>query len=133
MTVFLALKNFPPALEGRHILVHSDNMTVVAFINCQGGLRSRSLYNMAFPERDARAGQTEPRSRHTVPGWGVSMRMETPPPNVSNLFTSDDNSHCLSLVPTMKVKHPKHTHTHTHSCLFHYENIAYTFINFISG
>lgn len=41
---FLALKTFLLALKGHHVLVRSDNMTVEAFINHQGGLRSHSLY-----------------------------------------------------------------------------------------
>ncbi len=47
LTVFLALKTFLPAIHGHHVLVRSDNMTVVAYINRQGGLRSHSLYRLA--------------------------------------------------------------------------------------
>ncbi len=43
---FLVLKTFLPALRGHHVLVHSDNITVVALINHQGhGLMSLSLYS----------------------------------------------------------------------------------------
>ncbi|KAL0177231.1 hypothetical protein M9458_026125, partial [Cirrhinus mrigala] len=41
------LPAFLPALKGHHILVQSDNTTMVAHINHQGGLRSHSLYRMA--------------------------------------------------------------------------------------
>lgn len=46
MAVCLALKTFLPALKGHHVLVRSDNMTVVAYINRQGGLGLRPLYRM---------------------------------------------------------------------------------------
>ncbi|KAI2652009.1 GBF-interacting protein 1-like [Labeo rohita] len=47
MPVFLALKTFLLALKGHHVLVCLDNMMVVAFINRQGGFRSRSLHSLA--------------------------------------------------------------------------------------
>lgn len=36
MVIFRALKTLMPALKGHHVIVHSDNTTVVAFINLQG-------------------------------------------------------------------------------------------------
>ncbi len=47
LVVFLALKAFLLALKGHHVLVWSDSMMVVAYINRQGGLRSHSLDRMA--------------------------------------------------------------------------------------
>ncbi|XP_048024136.1 LOW QUALITY PROTEIN: uncharacterized protein LOC125253920 [Megalobrama amblycephala] len=47
MAVFLALRVFLPDLRGHHVLVRSDNTSVVAYINHQGGLRSRPLYKLA--------------------------------------------------------------------------------------
>ncbi|XP_073725558.1 kinesin-like protein KIF6 isoform X3 [Misgurnus anguillicaudatus] len=47
MAVFLALKHFLPFLEGFHVLVRTDNTTVVAYINRQGGTRSLQLHNLA--------------------------------------------------------------------------------------
>ena len=44
--VRLALLHFLQYLEGRHVLVRSDNTTVVAYINNQGGLRSLHLHEM---------------------------------------------------------------------------------------
>ncbi|XP_032403374.1 uncharacterized protein LOC116709131 [Xiphophorus hellerii] len=41
--VFLALQSFLPGLQGKHVLVRSDNTTVVFHINHQGGTRSRKL------------------------------------------------------------------------------------------
>ncbi len=37
LAVFLALKNFLADLRGHHVLVHSDNTSVVCYINHQGG------------------------------------------------------------------------------------------------
>ncbi len=36
--VFLALKDFWPQLEQRHVLIRTDNMSVVSYINHQGGV-----------------------------------------------------------------------------------------------
>ncbi len=47
LAVFLALKNFLADLRGHHVLVHSDNTSVVSYINHQGGLRSRPLCKLA--------------------------------------------------------------------------------------
>ncbi len=38
---------FLPQLMGYHVLISTDNMTVVSYLNCQGGLCSRSLYRLA--------------------------------------------------------------------------------------
>ncbi len=46
MAVSLALKTFLSALKGHHVLVQLHNTTVVAYINHQGGLRSRPLHRM---------------------------------------------------------------------------------------
>ncbi len=43
LAVFLALKNFLEDLRGHHVLVRSDNTSVVSYINHQGGLRSSPL------------------------------------------------------------------------------------------
>ena len=45
--VLLALQSFLPHLKGIHVLVRTDNTTVVAYINHQGGLRSHRLLLMA--------------------------------------------------------------------------------------
>ncbi|XP_041860863.1 uncharacterized protein LOC121652254 [Melanotaenia boesemani] len=45
--VFLSLKHFLPSLVGHHVLVRTDNTTTVAYINRQGGLRSRQLHMLA--------------------------------------------------------------------------------------
>ncbi len=45
--VFLALKDFRPQLEQRHVLIRTDTMCVVSYINHQGGICSRALYKQA--------------------------------------------------------------------------------------
>ncbi|XP_032363307.1 uncharacterized protein LOC116675969 [Etheostoma spectabile] len=47
LAVFRALRSFLPALLGHHVLVRSDNTAVVAYLNHQGGLRSRPLCRLA--------------------------------------------------------------------------------------
>jgi hypothetical protein len=47
LAVFRALRSFLPDLHGRHVLVRSDNMSVVSYLNHQGGLRSRPLCRLA--------------------------------------------------------------------------------------
>lgn len=47
LAVHLALKHFLPWLRGHHVLVRTDNSTVVAYINRQGGLRSPQLHTLA--------------------------------------------------------------------------------------
>ncbi|KAI2646275.1 Gag-Pro-Pol polyprotein [Labeo rohita] len=47
LAVFLALKHFLPDLRDRHVLVRTDNTSVVSYINHQGGLCSRPLYKLA--------------------------------------------------------------------------------------
>ncbi len=47
LAVFLTLKHFLPFLKGHHVLVRTDNTTVVAYINRQGALRSLPLHMLA--------------------------------------------------------------------------------------
>ncbi|XP_062386517.1 uncharacterized protein LOC134075064 [Sardina pilchardus] len=47
LTVFLALKHFLPALQGHHVLVRTDNSTVVSYINRQGGTHSLPLLKLS--------------------------------------------------------------------------------------
>ncbi|XDV17738.1 hypothetical protein PO909_023557 [Leuciscus waleckii] len=41
-----ALTRFCPQIRGHHVLVRSDNMSVVVYINHQGGIRSRTLHRL---------------------------------------------------------------------------------------
>lgn len=115
--VGLALKAFLSNLRGHHVLVRTDNMSVVAYINRQGGIRSGNLHAMA---RDlllwAQTNLSSLRAAH-IPGVqnvGADMlsRGNTPlgewslnPQTVSliwkvfgeaeiDLFASKSNTHC---------------------------------------
>ncbi len=47
LAVHLALRQFRPLLQGKHMLVHMDNTAAVSYINRQGGLRSRRMSQLA--------------------------------------------------------------------------------------
>ncbi len=47
LAIFRALKYLLPDLRDRHVLVRTDNTSVVSYINHQGGLRLRPLYKLA--------------------------------------------------------------------------------------
>ena len=46
-TIYLSLCHFLPALKNKHVLVRTDNMSAIAYINHQGGLRSSALHSVA--------------------------------------------------------------------------------------
>ncbi|KAI2646292.1 ORF V: Enzymatic polyprotein [Labeo rohita] len=46
LAVCHALRSFLPDLRGHQVLIRSDNMTVVSYINRQGGLSSRHLFSL---------------------------------------------------------------------------------------
>ncbi len=45
--VFLALKEFQTQLERQHVLIRTDNTSVVSYINHQGGIHSKALCEQA--------------------------------------------------------------------------------------
>ncbi|KAL3999504.1 Ran GTPase-activating protein 1 [Sarotherodon galilaeus] len=47
LAAFLALRHFLPLLRNHHVLIRTDNTTVVAYINRQGGLHSCPLHMLA--------------------------------------------------------------------------------------
>ena len=47
LAVHLALRRLKRALLGKHVLVRTDNTSTVAYINHQGGLRSRRMSQLA--------------------------------------------------------------------------------------
>ncbi len=92
LAVFLALKNFLADLRGHHVLVHSDNTSVVSYINNQGGLRSRPLCKLAcqillwsqgklllHKLSCLHPGGPQYRSRHPVETGAEARGMEAPP------------------------------------------------------
>ncbi|KAL0157927.1 hypothetical protein M9458_046003, partial [Cirrhinus mrigala] len=47
LAVLLALRRFQPMIQGKHVLVRSDNTATVAYINHQGGVRSFRISQLA--------------------------------------------------------------------------------------
>ncbi len=47
LAVYKTLRSFLPDLSGHHVLIRADNMSVVLYLNHQGGLRSRPLCRLA--------------------------------------------------------------------------------------
>ncbi|KAI2643795.1 hypothetical protein H4Q32_029973 [Labeo rohita] len=47
LAVFLALRRFRPLVQGKHVLVRSDNTATVAYINHQSGVRSFHMSQLA--------------------------------------------------------------------------------------
>ncbi|KAL0177449.1 hypothetical protein M9458_026343, partial [Cirrhinus mrigala] len=47
LTVLLALRRFQPLIQGKHVLVRSDNTATVAYINHQSGVRSFRMSQLA--------------------------------------------------------------------------------------
>ncbi|KAI2651068.1 ORF V: Enzymatic polyprotein [Labeo rohita] len=47
LAVLLALRRFRPMIQGKHVLVRSDNTATVAYINHQGGVRSFRMSQLA--------------------------------------------------------------------------------------
>lgn len=45
--VWMALRHFLPFISGQNVLIRTDNTTVVAYVNKQGGLRSHQLHMLA--------------------------------------------------------------------------------------
>ena len=43
----MVLQHFKPVIQGKHVLVRSDNRTTVRYINRQGGVRSAALLTTA--------------------------------------------------------------------------------------
>ena len=86
--VHRALRHFLPILRGRHVLVRSDNTSVVFHINHQGGTRSlmldpeaSDLCSPSFcqPEGDPHPGGAECSCRHPIPGASTTGGVEAPP------------------------------------------------------
>ncbi|XP_067306102.1 uncharacterized protein [Pseudorasbora parva] len=110
--VALSLRAFLPHIKNHHVLVRTDNMSVVAYINRQGGLRSHSLHRMAkhlllwaeLPEGGSRARYSESGSGYVIQGTHCPRGMVSSPANGSlnlehlrqkvDLFASEDNTHC---------------------------------------
>ncbi|KAI2644810.1 hypothetical protein H4Q32_024702 [Labeo rohita] len=117
LAVCRALHFFLPDLKGHHVLVRSDSMTVVSYINCQGGLSSKRLFTLVKDLLEwAQLNLCSLRATH-VPGrlnQGADMLSRSNVPSGEwmlhpqvvqkiwevfgkaevDLFASEDNSHC---------------------------------------
>ncbi|KAI2646209.1 ORF V: Enzymatic polyprotein [Labeo rohita] len=117
LAVCRALHFFLPDLKGHHVLVHSDSMTVVSYINHQGGLSSKRLFTLVKDLLEwAQLNLCSLRATH-VPGklnQGADMLPRSSVPSGEwtlhpqvvqkiwevfgkaevDLFASEDNSHC---------------------------------------
>ncbi len=115
LAVFLALKNFLTDLRGHHVLVRSDNTSVVSYINHQGGLRSRPLCKLAcqillWSQRKLLSPQY--RSRHPFETGAEARGMEAPPrgggADVEGVRPGTSGSVCVSRdvsLPTLVLPH----------------------------
>ncbi len=117
LAVWLGFRTFMSDLRGQPVLVRSDSMTVVSYLNCQGGLSSRCLFTLAehllrwaqLNLRSLRAAHVPSKlnlgadmlSRSNVPSdeWTLHPQMVQVilgifgRPEV-DLFASEDNTHC---------------------------------------
>ncbi|XDV23197.1 hypothetical protein PO909_027882 [Leuciscus waleckii] len=94
-----ALKRFLPHIRDHHVLVRSDNMSMVSYVNRQGGVRSRNLGAVHVPGH-LNVGPDRLSRDNIPPGewflhpqtvqllWHLFGRAEV------NLFGSKDNAHC---------------------------------------
>ncbi len=91
LAVYLALGRLKGPLRGKHVLVRTDNTATVAYINCQGGLRSRRMSQLAPPSPPLESEASEVASRHSCPWCAqpcgrralmscAARRVATPPP-----------------------------------------------------
>ncbi|KAL0186170.1 hypothetical protein M9458_017840, partial [Cirrhinus mrigala] len=110
LAVCRALHFFLPDLKGHHAVVRSDSMTVVSYINRQGGLFSKRLFTLVKDLLEwAQLNLCSLRATH-VPGrlnqgadmlsrsqrplWGVDASSADGPEDLEGLWQGGDNSHC---------------------------------------
>jgi len=87
LAVYRVLRSFLPHLKDHHVLIRIDNMSVVTYITCQGGLRSHFFASdpplvsreIVVPQRNVYPQRPEFRSRHPVKARAEAWGMETPP------------------------------------------------------
>ncbi|KAI2642399.1 ORF V: Enzymatic polyprotein [Labeo rohita] len=118
LAVFLALRRFRLMLHGEHVLVRTDNMATVAYINHQGGLRSRRMLQLArhllWSLKWLKSlsavhipGGAEPCSRCALMPAYSPWGMETPPPggpaDLEPIRGSSDRSVCLPGIRPLPV------------------------------
>ncbi len=81
LAVHLDLRQFRPLLQGKHMLVRTDNTAAVSYINQQGGLRSCCMSQLTHHLLLWSPGGAQSCSRCTLTTAHVPRRMVTPPPD----------------------------------------------------
>ncbi|MES9880852.1 MAG: reverse transcriptase domain-containing protein [Sedimenticola sp.] len=66
--VYLALRHFAPFMEARRVLIATDNTTVAAYINKEGGTRSRDLFLLTMRILQLCAGSSISLCARYIPG-----------------------------------------------------------------
>ncbi|KAL0198643.1 hypothetical protein M9458_007183, partial [Cirrhinus mrigala] len=96
LAVLLALRRFRPMIQGKHVLVRSDNTATVAYINHQGGVCSFRMSQLARHLLLWSQHRLKSLRATHIPGeanrMADSLRVETPPP--VDLFASPESTHC---------------------------------------
>ena len=96
--VFLALKEFQELCAGKIVLVASDNTTVVAYINKEGGMRSGPLCGLLW--RQAIQTGSDHTDRVVPPAGGIFKHMQEVAPasnrSVCHKIQPQTSSVCLS-------------------------------------
>ncbi|XP_051535281.1 uncharacterized protein LOC127429940 [Myxocyprinus asiaticus] len=90
LAILLALTRFWPLIQGKHVLVQTDNTTTVAYVNRQGSLRSRCMSQLIrslllesaalqVTSSHSHPGQSQHYSGCAVTTGYPQGRVETPP------------------------------------------------------
>ncbi|KAI2646378.1 ORF V: Enzymatic polyprotein [Labeo rohita] len=99
LAVLLALRRFRPLIQGKHVLVRSDNTATVAYINHQGGVRSFRMSQLdlglyvPLTFRDSLGGEwrLHPHSVQLI--WDRFGQAQV------DLFASSESTHCQLCEP----------------------------------
>ncbi len=67
LVVWLALRHFKSLLHDKRVMIRTDNIATVAYINHQGGLRSRRMSQLARHLLLLESEASEVASRHSCP------------------------------------------------------------------
>ncbi len=88
--VFLALKVFQPQLEQQHVLIRTDNTSMVSYINHQGGIRSRALCKQAMDCHPLHQSSAHPRSPDLRGGHAFEQGDSSRRVEIAHQVGSDD-------------------------------------------
>ncbi|KAL0163691.1 hypothetical protein M9458_039444, partial [Cirrhinus mrigala] len=112
LTVLAHKLRFRPMIQGKHVLVRSDNTATVAYINHQGGVRSFRMSQLARHLLLWSQHRLKSLRATHIPGeanrMADSLRVETPPP--VDLFASPESTHCQLRTGTQLAEGPAQPH-----------------------